>query len=133
VHSAERIVVELDRRAYDVTLMADRAPHTCRALRAQLPISGEFFHAMWSGWLGLLLCELRGVPLENPTTYLGPGDVVYHPQHHEIGICYRATQFKEPHGPSYVNLFGQLQGDLSHLQALGCRLQITGAKPVRLR
>ena len=129
----EKITVEVDGKTYEASIYADKAPNTCRALRAQMPIKGEIFHAMWSGWLGLMLCELKSVPLENPHTYLSAGDLLYHPQHHEIGICYQATQFKEPHAAAFVNLFGRLRGDLTHLVEMGRRLQMTGARPLTFR
>jgi hypothetical protein len=129
----DNIVVELDGKTYEASIYTDKAPFTCRAIRAQSPIRGDFFHAMWSGWLGLMLYELKNVPLENPHTYFSPGDLLYHPHHHEIGICYQATQFKEPHAAVFVNLFGRLHGDLTHLIQVGRRLQMTGARPLVIR
>jgi len=74
-----------------------------------------------------------GVPLENPVSFLSTGDLIYHPFHHEIGVAYGPTQFREPIGNAYVTFLGKLSGDLSHVQQVGSRLQRTGARPFALR
>lgn len=89
---------------------------------------------MWSGPLCLLNeQDLDGAPLENDTTFLAPGDVIYHPVHHEIGFAYAPTQFREPVGSVYVSFIGRIDDGLAHLVEIGEKLQYTGAVPIALR
>ena len=129
----QSIIVEIDGKPFETSLRDDIAPHTCHALLATLPIKGEIIHAMWSGPLCLMLDVNLGVPLENPVSFLSTGDLIYHPFHHEIGVAYGPTQFREPTGNAYVTFLGKLSGDLSHVQQVGSRLQRTGARPFGLR
>ena len=129
-----QITIELDGSDMTISLFDELAPRTCKALRKQLPVRGDIVHAMWSG----PLCLLRGqnfddAPLENPTTFLAPGDVIYHPTHHQIGIAYAVTQFREPIGSVYVTLLGRIADDLDGLVRVGRNLQRTGAKPIALQ
>lgn len=131
---ADEIAVELAGHRFAATLFANLAPLACQALVARLPLEGPAIHAMWSGPLYLLNgVDLGDLPVENATTYLGPGDLVYHPRHKEIGVAYEPTQFKEPVGPVYVTLLGQLAGDLGALVEVGRRLQYTGAQRLVVR
>jgi hypothetical protein len=129
---AETLVIKLDGKPFEATLLSDLAPLTCRALRAVRPIRGEIYHAMWSGPICLLNFDLGALSLENAATFFSPGDVLYHPIHKEIGIAYAATQFREPTGAAYTTLIGRLRGDLSGLIDIGSRLQRTGARSIEI-
>jgi hypothetical protein len=130
---AASLVVELDGNVFEATLLDELAPITCRAVRAMRPIRGDVYHAMWSGPICLMNFDLSGAPLENATTFLSPGDLLYHPVHKEIGIAYGATQFREPTGAAYTTLIGRLRGDLAPLVETGSRLQRIGARPLLIR
>ena len=128
------VTLELDGLSLSVTLFDAEAPETCAAVRKRLPLSGEIVHAMWSGPLCLVNDQnLDDAPLENPTTFLAPGDVIYHPVHHEIGFTYAPTQFREPVGSVYVSFIGRITDDLAGLIEIGQNLQRTGAVPIILR
>ena len=128
------IVLEFEGLVLGLALFDERAPTACAAVKNKLPLCGEIVHAMWSGPLCLLNEQnLDDAPLENPTTFLAPGDVIYHPIHHEIGLAYAPTQFREPIGSVYVSFIGRITGDLTGLVEIGRNLQRTGAVPVVLR
>jgi len=128
------LTLELDSHPMHLVLFDDAAPRTCEVLRQRLPLQGDIVHAMWSGPLCLLNEQyLDESPLENPVTFLAPGDVIYHPVHHEIGFTYGTTQFREPIGSVYVTLIGRIDDDLSTLERVGKNLQTTGAQPIVLR
>jgi hypothetical protein len=127
------LVLDLAEKRLALRLFDEAAPRACAALRKRLPLRGEIVHAMWSGPLCLVNgVSLDGAPLENATSLLSLGDVVYHPVHHEIGFAYAATQFREPVGSTYVTMLGRLDGDLAALVEVGSNLQRSGARPVVL-
>ena len=128
------VTLELGDLALGLAMFDEQAPMACAAVRTRLPLRGEIVHAMWSGPLCLLNEQnLDDVPLENPTTFLAAGDVIYHPVHHEIGFAYAPTQFREPIGSVYVSFIGRIAGDLSGLAEIGLNLQRTGAVAIVLR
>lgn len=132
--SYPHITLELDGHLMRLALFDEAAPRACAALRARLPLRGEIVHAMWSGPLCLINDQrLDDAPLENHTVFLAPGDAIYHPIHHEIGLAYEATQFREPIGSAYVSLIGRILDDLEPLVRVGQHLQRSGAKLVVLR
>lgn len=129
----QKVTVEIDGIRLTLALAADAAPATTSALMAMLPLRSELIHAMWSGPVCLTTgVRLGDLPLENAVSFLGLGDVVYHPTHHEIGFAYDATQFREPIGSVYVTAIGRLEGDLAALANFGRRLQRTGARPIKV-
>jgi hypothetical protein len=127
-----RVSLAIDGIGLDLVLKVEPESATATALRAALPLAGEVIHAMWSGPVCLFGFDLGPLPLENPISFLAPGDVVYHPTHHEIGFAYAPTQFREPIGSVYVTSLGRLEGDLDALARLGRRLQRIGARPIRM-
>ena len=130
---ADVIELKIDGRRFSVVLETDRAPAACRAMGEQLPLEGEIIHARLSGPLCLLRrTNLADAPLENPVAFLDPGDIVYHPNHYDIGIAYGPTQFRELAGSVYVSLLGRIVGDLAPLIATGRSLLQTGARPISL-
>jgi len=57
------------------------APLTTAAFRQRLPLSGDLIHTRWSGeatWVPLGDLSF-GVPLENPTSYPRPGEILFYP------------------------------------------------------
>jgi hypothetical protein len=126
------VTLDLDGHALTLELYDAKAPKACAVMRERLPLEGEIVHAMWSGPLCLVNDLNRDVPLENPTKFLAPGDVIYHPVHHEIGFAYGTTQFREPTGSVYVSFIGRIADDLTPLVAIGENLQRSGAVPVVL-
>lgn len=133
--TGQRILLELDGTIFTATLFSDKAPMACRSLQAQLPLEGEVIHAMYSGPICLMGdINLDDAPLENPQTFFNIGDLLYHPEHKEIGITYAATQFREPIGSVYVSYIGCLvDDDLTPLLEIGKMLRQTGAKKLILR
>jgi len=119
----------------DFSIVLTEGASTSKATRMlldRLPFEGEAVHAMWSG--PLILCHVddaHELEVENATTFLAVGDVVYHPSHFEIGIAYETTQFREPIGPVYVSKIGTIRDGLAGIVDIGRHLQRTGAKRLR--
>ena len=129
-----KLTFELEGSRFAVSLFDKAAPKATCALRARLPLDGQIVNAMWSGPVMLINdLDLGGAPLENPITFLAAGDIVYHPAHHQIGIAYAPTQFREPIGPVWVTFLGQVQHNIDDLIEIGRNLQQTGAKHLYFR
>ena len=128
------IALDFEGLTFQIQLNEGDAPLATQAFRHHLPIEGVIVHSMWSGPMGLMgSLNLNDAPLENPSAFLSLGDIAYHPDHHEIGIPYGATQWREPVGSVYVARIGRIEGDLGQLVELGRALQRTGAKKVAFR
>ncbi len=74
-----------DAPAAEFRLHWEEAPETCATVVDALPESAECFHAIYSGTVAAFLLPPQAVaPVENATTCLLPGDLVY--THYEPGF-----------------------------------------------
>jgi hypothetical protein len=65
-------------------LLWDEAPETCRTVTACLPLQADCFHAIYSGTIvAFLLDETVVAPVENATTCVLPGDLLF--THYDVG------------------------------------------------
>ena len=130
----QTVTLEIDGKCFNVVLDEKGAPLAAKAFVEQLPIEGMAVHSMWSGPVFLMGgVNLEEAPLENDAAFLSLGDIAYHPSHHEIGIPYSTTQWREPVGSVYVTRLGRIEGDLAPLVEIGRSLQRKGACKVIFR
>ena len=107
-------------------LLADRAPRTCEALAALLPVDSHLVHAKFAG--DEVYFMVPGAWLaENTVTQVAPGDVGYYPDRQTVCIFYGTIV---PFGS--VGLFARMVDGLEQLRAIGPDLWRRGAVPVRL-
>ena len=132
--ASQTITLLIDGESFIVILDEKEAPLAAKAFFRQLPLEGTIVHAMWSGPVFLMGgVNLDDAPRENDTTFLNLGDISYHSGHHEIGISYDTTQWREPVGSVYVTQLGRIEGDLAPLVKIGKSLQRRGALKIVFR
>src|ERR687886_141451 len=89
-------------------LEEQRAPKTCAAFRALLPLRNRLIQARWSGeaaWVPLGDLAL-GTGFENATSYPAPGEILLYPG------GYSETEILFPYGPTrFASKLGQLAGN----------------------
>ncbi len=118
--------LEIGGDMWRLALLRDRAPNTCRALEALLPVRSHMVHAKFAG--DEVFFMVPGAwPIENPVTEVRPGDVGYYPDPQTVCIFYGGIV---PFGS--VGLFARLADAPYRLRPLGEHLWRQGALPVRL-
>jgi hypothetical protein len=118
--------LQIGDRACRLQLLADRAPRTCQALTAVLPVDSRLVHAKFAG--DEVYFMVPGAwPAENIVTEATAGDVVYYPDRQTVCIFYGTVV---PFGSA--GLFARVSHGLEHLRAIGPNLWRHGAVPVRL-
>ena len=116
-------------------LETDKAPLTCAAFLALLPLQQSLLHVRWSGestWVPLGSLSVP-VPPENATTYPLPGEVLLYPggvSETEILIPYGRTQFGSKAGLLAGNHFLTIVSGREHLADLGRLTLWEGAQPI---
>ncbi|HXT69323.1 MAG TPA: DUF3830 family protein [Vicinamibacterales bacterium] len=129
------ILITIGDRSIRGRLEVERAPHTCAAFRALLPLRGKVLQARWSGqaiWMPLHGLK-TSVPEENLKHQPAPGEVLFYPEGAsdcEILIPYGVTVFASRLGPLAGNHFLTLDIAADELKALGTRVWHEGEKPV---
>lgn len=107
-------------------LLLDRAPNTCKSLKAVLPVQSHLVHAKFAG--DEVYFMVPGTwPAENPATTVEAGDVGYYPDRQTVCIFYGGIV---PFGS--VGLFARVADGLDALRAIGPDLWRRGALPLRL-
>ena len=128
-----RIALRIEKERFAVELYNSEAPIACRALLKLLPIRKSLLPAAWSGPVGFITdVNLMDAPLENPTSWLWPGTITYHPSHHDIGFAFAITQNNEPSGAVQVSLIARIVDNLDTFRHLAESLQRSGSKHLRL-
>jgi len=83
----QTVTLDIDGNTFSVVINEKEAPLAAKAFVRQLPLDGTIVHAMWSGPLFLMGgINLDDSPRENEITFVGLGDITYHPSHYQIGI-----------------------------------------------
>jgi hypothetical protein len=113
-----------------------RAPATCAALRALLPLEGSILQARWSGesaWVPLGDLE-TGLGPENANSYPAAGELLLYPgglSETEILFPYGATCFASKMGQLAGNHFATVVDGHAELEALGRLVVWEGAQAIR--
>jgi hypothetical protein len=117
-------------------LEAQAAPKSVAWLAERLPFDGILLHARWSGeaaWMPLGL-ELKLEP-ENALAYPHPGQLLLYAggeSEPELLVPYGACAFASRAGALAGNHVITLEGDTTHLRAVGEMLLHHGAQSLRL-
>ena len=131
----ERLKLTIGGREYTAELHPDRAPKTCAAVRALLPLRGNLLQGRWSGestWvpLGDLKVDLG---YENHNSYPAPGEILFYCfglSETEFLIPYGPTAFASRFGLLAGNHFATLEADRRTLSELGRRVHWEGAQEI---
>jgi hypothetical protein len=135
-----RITLEFERGGrFTAALLEDEAPRTCAVIRERLPFTYRFHQSIVSGQAMVTLPPDLTVPRENQRvagippgalSFLVRDEPVLVPD--EIYIAYGifisrglTVDAKQP-----VNVFGQIEGGLDELRAVGRRVLMEGAEQV---
>ena len=112
------------------------APRSCAVFRTLLPYSERLIHVRWSGeacWIPLGGLEL-GLPLEDPTSFPAPGQVILYPggalSETEILIAYGPCRFASKAGQLAGSPLLRITEGLEDLHALGRLTLERGAQPI---
>ncbi len=107
-------------------LLRDRAPRTCDALSALLPVASHLVPAKFAG--DEVYFMVPGTwPAENLVSSVNPGDVGYYPDRQTVCIFYGTIV---PFGS--VGVFARVSEGLEHLRSMGPDLWRHGPVPMRL-
>lgn len=129
-----KIEIELAGVKATAVLDEEGAPVTCGAFWEALPLQGEAIQAIWSGEAIVLTGVALGVyQVENHSTFMPPGTMVYTPLHEEVVISYGEAQFRYAVGPAFVTGLGRMESNLEEFCCVASRLLRQGAKPVVIR
>ena len=116
-------------------LETERAPATCAAFLALLPLSAKLLHVRWSGestWVPLGDLAV-GVGAEHTTQTPLPGQVLLYPcgvSETEILLPYGQTAFAAKTGPLHGNHFLTVANQGSVLTEIGRRTLWDGAQNI---
>lgn len=129
-------------------LLENEAPRTCKAIWDKLPLVCEAQHAQYSGQIIFFFTPtIRFDDLENPKVMgLFPGDISFNPHFlhklhltpalkipQEIFITYGGCIPADFCGPSPVNHFARIQGNLQELADVGIRNRREGFEKITLK
>src|SRR6187397_3338345 len=122
---------------FTARLETEKAPLTCAAFLALLPLQQNLLHVRWSGesmWVPLGSLSVP-VPPENATTYPLPGEILLYPggvSETEILIPYGRTQFGSKAGLLAGNHFLTVVSGSENLPELGRLTLWKGAQPIAI-
>ena len=117
-------------------LEEERAPATCAAIRALLPLDGSIMQARWSGesaWVPLGDLQ-TGIGPENANSYPAAGELLLYPgglSETEILFPYGATCFASKMGQLAGNHFATIVDRQAELEELGRLVVWEGAQTIR--
>jgi Protein of unknown function (DUF3830) len=116
------------------TLEDERAPHTCAAFVALLPVPAKLLQARWSGQSAYVPLEDLHIRLdpENEMHRPSPGQVLFYPDGMspaEILLPYGVTAFACKSGPLSGNHFLTIS-DTNGLREMGRRVVWDGAQDI---
>lgn len=133
------IEIVLDDVIATAELFDREAPRTVERFVRRLPIRDRTIHVRWSGaaWRTEENYALEIGALENPATWLQPGDVAYYddPRYglYKIAFCYGRCQWRDDKGELYVTRLGRIVDNLEAFIARCERILYQGPKPVIIR
>ena len=136
-HAPERIRVVVGPITLTGVLEERRAPATCAAFRALLPLRATLLHVRWSGeaaWVPLGDLAL-GIGAENAVHEPQPGQLLLFPagvSETEILVPYGTTRFAARSGPLAGNHFLTVADSAEALREIGRLTLWEGAQPILL-
>ncbi|MDR7481275.1 MAG: DUF3830 family protein [Armatimonadota bacterium] len=134
-----RIEVVLDDVTATAELLERDAPRTVERLWQLLPIHDRTIHVRWSGaaWRTEKNYPLQIGELENPVTWLEPGDIAYYddPRYglYKVAVCYGRSQWRDEKGELYVTRLGRIVDNLQPFIARCEQILYQGPKAVIIR
>ena len=144
---AKRFELELAGERFGGVLLENAAPRTAQAFWEMLPYSGTMIHCAWFGHAAFYLDRIdlsgMGLELENRSTRLAPGDVIWDPYIKEITFAYgRHAMVNFPttiHGsdgtphPNQACIFARVVENLESFAVACKRLRYEGTMPMIAR
>jgi hypothetical protein len=144
---AKRFELELLGERFGGVLLENAAPRTARAFWEMLPYAGTMIHCAWFGHAAFYLDRIElpgmGLELENRSTRLAPGDVIWDPYIKEITFAYGRHAMVNfpttiygadgtPH-PNQACIFARIVENLEGFAVACKRLRYEGTKPMTAR
>jgi hypothetical protein len=115
------------------TLLEDRAPKTCKAALAALPVEAEAIHAMWAGEEIFFKAFPASFAYEQPTKLVQPGDLAMVPRSRSFCIFYgRAIPRGAVDQDIDVTVFGRVD-DIKAMAEIGTRIRRQGVEKITVR
>lgn len=123
---------------FTLRLELERAPGTCEAVCAVLPLEAKAIQARWSGecaWAPIDEIPLQ-VDFENATSYPAPGEILLYPggySEREILLPFGAARFASKLGQLAGNHFATVIEGNEQLSEMGRLVLWEGAQPLVIR
>lgn len=133
------VVVEFDGVRARAGLWDEDAPKTVAAIVEHLPIDDRTIHVRWSGaaWRTEKNYPLNIGAIENKTTWLEPGDIIYYddPRYnlYKIAFAYGTSQWRDDKGELYVARIGRITENLEAFIKASEQILFEGPKRVTIR
>ena len=131
------VSIEIGPFAFKGVFEEEKAPETCKAIMALLPIREKVVHVRWSGeavWIPYGDRKLE-IPAENHTCYPQKGEIVVYPggiSEMEIFIPYGHCAFSSKLGRLPGNHFLSMTEGLDQLPDLGKKVLWEGAQNISI-
>jgi hypothetical protein len=144
--NARRFEVEIEGETFGGVLLEKAAPKTCQAFWNILPYRGHVIHCAFFGHAAFYLDRIEmpslGLELENRSTRLAPGDLIWDPYIKEITWAYgRHAEMRfpttlwfgdRPH-PNQGCIFARIVDNLDGFALMCKRLRYEGSKVMETR
>lgn len=133
------VTVELGDVRAGAELWDERAPKTVAALLTHFPISDRTIHVRWSGaaWRTEKNYPLNIGEVENPATWLEPGDIIYYDdpryQLYKVAFVYGTSQWRDDKGELYVARIGKVTQNADAFTKACEEVLFLGPKTVAIR
>jgi hypothetical protein len=136
------IVLDIEDRTFEATLLPDEAPASVERFRELLPLETTVKHVRWSGYavfveeFGEGAPELTDLPRENHRVYPSRGDILLYPGYEnvpEILLACGSTAFRSPAGELAGNHIAIVEDAREELSALEVDVLENGSKPITIR
>ncbi len=116
----------------------EKTPRTVAAIWRELPILDRTIHVRWSGaaWRTEKDYPLHIGEVENPTTWLQPGDIIYYddPRYSlfKLGFAYGRAQWRDDKGELSVARIGRIVDNLDAFVRASERILFDGPLSVEI-
>ena len=129
-----KIVMAFERGGeVSATLDVVRAPKTCEAILAALPVEAQVIHAMWAGEEIFFGGYPGQFQYEQPTQSVEPGNLAMVPRSSSFCVFYgRSIPRGAVDQEIDVTVFGQVD-DVEAMAQIGKRVRLQGAERVTIR